>query len=237
VSCGISFAQRSSKGSISSVSAGGRRTFIRAMPRSRLRFKRSRSSGRTAQRHRQRARVPAGFFGHLAPARHELFRAAGTRARRCRQYPAAVAERTPRGEAEGADDDDRRVRLLRRLGPAVHWREIDDLAVIFCDVLRPDLLHRLDLLAHLEGAGLVDIISSIERIVALCGVAPTRSAKHMWTEWVARNTWVCNRKETPWRFVGRSTRSIQKSPDPWTYESWAISHSRTRRNLLPRSKS
>jgi len=28
-------------------------------------------------------------------------------------------------------------------------------AVIFCDVLRPGLLHRLDLLAHLEGAGLL----------------------------------------------------------------------------------
>jgi hypothetical protein len=47
------------------------------------------------------------------------------------------------------------VRLLHRLGPAVHRREIDDLAVIFCDVLRPDPLHCLDLLAHLEGAGLV----------------------------------------------------------------------------------
>jgi hypothetical protein len=40
--------------------------------------------GRTAQRHRERPRIPAGLFGHLAPARHELFRAAGTRARRCR---------------------------------------------------------------------------------------------------------------------------------------------------------
>jgi transposase-like protein len=40
--------------------------------------------GRTAQRHRQRARVPAGLSGHLAPTRHELFWPAGTRARRCR---------------------------------------------------------------------------------------------------------------------------------------------------------
>src|SRR5215469_9272472 len=30
------------------------------------------------------------------------------------------------------------------------------------------------------------IISSIERIAALCGVAPTLNEKHIWTGWVAR---------------------------------------------------
>src|SRR5271165_4283367 len=45
LSCGISLAQRSRIGRISSALAGGRRTFIRATPRSRYRFKRSGSSG------------------------------------------------------------------------------------------------------------------------------------------------------------------------------------------------
>src|SRR5580704_15461929 len=94
-------------------------------------------------------RVAAGFLGHLAEARHELLGAAGTGARRRREYPVAITDRAPRGEAEGAADDYRRMRLLRRLGPGHHRRKADELAVMFRLVLGPDLLHRRDLLAHL----------------------------------------------------------------------------------------
>ena len=60
------FAQRSSTGRISSALAGGSRTFIRAMPRSRLRFNRSRSSVALPNGHRQGLRIAAGLFRHLA---------------------------------------------------------------------------------------------------------------------------------------------------------------------------
>jgi dihydroorotase len=65
------------------------------------------------------------------------------------EYPVAITDRAPRGEAEGAADDYRRMRLLRRLGPGHHRRKADELAVMFRLVLGPDLLHRRDLLAHL----------------------------------------------------------------------------------------
>jgi hypothetical protein len=45
---------------------------------------------------------------------------------------------------------------LHRLGPSLHRRKIDDLAMILGGVLGPDVLHCLDLLAHLQGAGLVN---------------------------------------------------------------------------------
>ena len=60
----------------------------------------------------------------------------------------AVADRAPRGIGEGAADDDRRMRLLRRLRPLLHLAEIDELAVIFGLFLDPDGLHRLDSLAR-----------------------------------------------------------------------------------------
>jgi hypothetical protein len=48
----------------------------------------------------------------------------------CRgKQPVAIADRAPRGEAEGAADDDRRM-LLHRLGPGHHRRKADELAVI-----------------------------------------------------------------------------------------------------------
>src|SRR5205814_9818218 len=47
-----------------------------------------------------------------------------------------------------AAEDDRRVRLLRRLRPRPHLVEIDHLAVIFRLVLGPQRLHREDPLAH-----------------------------------------------------------------------------------------
>jgi hypothetical protein len=46
--------------------------------------------------------------------------------------------------------------LLHRLRPGPHLREIDNIAVIFGFGFGPDLLHRLDLLAHLLEAGFED---------------------------------------------------------------------------------
>ena len=48
---------------------------------------------------------------------------------------------------EGAATEDRRVRLLHRLWPR-HFRKIDHFAVLLGLGLCPDLLHRLDALAH-----------------------------------------------------------------------------------------
>ena len=48
------------------------------------------------------------------------------------------------------------MRLLHRFGPGLHRWKIDDPAVILGGIFGPDLFHRLDLLAHLRGAGLVD---------------------------------------------------------------------------------
>src|SRR5438067_2490072 len=110
---------------------------------------------RTSQHYRQRCRVVAGLLGYLAEARHEVFGATRAGARRGRQDAVAVADRSPRGETEGAADNDRRMRLLRVLGPDLHRRKVDDLAVILGGVLGPDLLHRFDLLPHLQRAGLV----------------------------------------------------------------------------------
>src|SRR6516225_11859869 len=95
---------------------------------------------RAAQGHRQRRRVAAGFLGHFAEARHEIIRATRAGAWRCGQNPVAIADRTTRGEAEGAADDHRRVRLLYRFRPNLHRWEIDDLAMILGGILGPDLL-------------------------------------------------------------------------------------------------
>src|ERR1700719_4049472 len=57
---------------------------------------------------------------------------------------------------KGAANDNRRIRLLGRLRPSHHRREVDELAVIFGLVLGPDLLHRLDPLAHQLEAGFED---------------------------------------------------------------------------------
>src|SRR5260370_24060097 len=111
---------------------------------------------RAAQGHRQRSWVAAGFLGHFAEARHELFRATRAGARRRGQDPVAVADRAPRGEAERAAHDHRRMRLLHGFRPSLHRWKIDDLAVILSGLIGPYLFHRLDLLAHLQGAGLED---------------------------------------------------------------------------------
>src|SRR5205085_6379015 len=50
------------------------------------------------------------------------------------------------GVAALTAEDDRRMRLLHGLGPGPQRVEVDELAVILGDVLRPDRLHGLDLL-------------------------------------------------------------------------------------------
>src|ERR1700730_3930100 len=78
------------------------------------------------------------------------------RAARIGDHAVAVADRAARAVREGAADDDRRVRRLHRLRPGPHLRDFDDLAVIFGLGFGPDLLHRLDLLAHFLEAGRAD---------------------------------------------------------------------------------
>ena len=65
----------------------------------------------------------------------------------------AIAQRAARRMREGAADDDRRVWLLHRFGPRRHRAECDEIAVVFGGLLGPDLLHRLDPLAHQLEAG------------------------------------------------------------------------------------
>src|SRR5215831_9812747 len=57
---------------------------------------------RAAQRHRQRLRVTASIFRHLAEPRHELLRTARAGARRRWEYTVAVADRATRGKPESA---------------------------------------------------------------------------------------------------------------------------------------
>src|ERR1700720_3336385 len=86
------------------------------------------------------------------------------RAARIGDPAVAVADRAARAVREGAADDDRRVRLLHRLRPSPHLWNLGDPAVIFGLGFGPDLLHRLDLLAHLlearreDGAVALDLV-------------------------------------------------------------------------------
>jgi hypothetical protein len=48
------------------------------------------------------------------------------------------------------------MRFLHRFGPGDHRIEIDELAVMFRILLRPDFLHRLDRFAHPLEAGRID---------------------------------------------------------------------------------
>ena len=75
---------------------------------------------RAAQRHRQGLRIAACFLGQLPQTRYELLGAAGTGGRGLRDQPVAITDRPPRGKAEGAADDDRRVGFLHRLRPGHH---------------------------------------------------------------------------------------------------------------------
>src|SRR5437762_2025506 len=97
-------------------------------------------------RGRQRLGVTPLLFGHPAQPRElfpDLVAAAGTR-----EPAVAIFDDAAQRVIALAAEDDRRVRLLRRLRPRPHLIEIDHLAVVFRLVLGPQRLHREDPLAH-----------------------------------------------------------------------------------------
>src|SRR5207237_3951082 len=81
---------------------------------------------------------------------------------------------------ERAADDDRQ-RVLNRLRPSHHRREIDDVAVIFRLRLGPDLAHRLDLLAHLLEPSRVDraVILHLVLVPAAADTEQETAARHL----------------------------------------------------------
>src|SRR5262249_37280290 len=68
----------------------------------------------------------------------------------------AVADGAPCAMRKSAADVDRWMRFLHRFGPGDHRIEIDEFAVIFRFLLRPDFLHRLDRFAHPLEASCID---------------------------------------------------------------------------------
>src|SRR5580704_12360783 len=68
----------------------------------------------------------------------------------------AIADGAPCAMRKSAADVDRRMRFLHRFGPGDHRIEIDEFAVIFRSLLRPDFLHRLNRFAHPLEAGRID---------------------------------------------------------------------------------
>src|SRR6266849_3783804 len=99
-------------------------------------------------RDRQRRRVAPGLGDELPEIREKTEHVAVFRPARVRHPAVAEGDRPPRAVGERAAHDHRRVRLLRRLRPGHHRRELDELAVVFRFRLRPDRPHRLDALPH-----------------------------------------------------------------------------------------
>ena len=93
---------------------------------------------------RQRGGIAAGFARHRAELLDDHADAVLLQPVGAGNPAVAVADRAPRGIGEGAADDDRRMRLLRGLGPLLHLVEVHELAVILGLFLGPDGLHRLD---------------------------------------------------------------------------------------------
>ena len=116
------------------------------MPASSYSFER-RLVGRGAEhRGRDRLRVAALFLGHPIEPREllaDLDAAAGPR-----EPAVAIFDDAAQRVVGLAAQQDRRVRLLRRLRVRPDLVEIDHLAVILGLVLRPQRLHRQDALAH-----------------------------------------------------------------------------------------
>src|SRR6266849_3676749 len=99
-------------------------------------------------RDRQRRRVAPGLDDELPEIREKTEHVAVFRPARVRHPAVTEGDRPPRAVGERAAHDHRRVRLLRRLRPGHHRRELDELAVVLRLRLRPDRLHGLDALAH-----------------------------------------------------------------------------------------
>src|SRR5271166_1005365 len=94
--------------------------------------------------------IAPGLLRHLAELRQDIAEIAP----RDRDPAIAVADRATRALREGSAYMDGRMGLRHRLRPRDHRVEIDEFAVVLGMLLRPDLLHRLDGLAHaLEAAG------------------------------------------------------------------------------------
>src|SRR5437867_5243238 len=96
----------------------------------------------------QRRRVAPGLGDELPEIREKTEHVAVFRPARVRHPAVTEGARPPRAVGERAAHDRRRVRLLRRLRPGHHRRELDELAVGFRFRLRPDRPHRLDALPH-----------------------------------------------------------------------------------------
>ncbi len=109
--------------------------------------------GRVEQGDRQGLRVAPGVARHFAELFEHIERA---RARPAadRAPAVAIADRPSCRLRPSAADQDRRMRLLHRFWPGHDLVKIDHVAVIFGLGLGPDLLHRLDPLAHQLEAGL-----------------------------------------------------------------------------------
>jgi len=180
---------------ISSALAGGRRTFIRVTPEIAVVLQAVRILGGATQGHRQRVGITAGLLRHLPETRQEILRLAGAGAIGLRDDAVAVADRAPRRIAEGAADDNRRMRLLQRLGPSHHRREVDDIAVVFRLILGPDRLHRLDLLAQFLKTGLVDVPwSSISSAFQLPPMPKMKRPPETWSsEETSFAVWIVSR--------------------------------------------
>src|SRR6516162_2711392 len=116
-------------------------------------------------RDRNCGEVTAGLGRHLSKLRQKLGDVGIVRAARIGDPAVAVAHRAPRAVRKGAADDDRWVRLLYRLRPGSHFHDLDDVAVIFRLGFGPNLLHCLDLLAHLLEAGFEDSAMALDLVL------------------------------------------------------------------------
>src|SRR6202007_438374 len=100
-------------------------------------------------RERNRGCITAGLGHHLSKLRQKLGDIGIVGPARVWYPPVTVADSAPGAVRARTAHNHPRMLLLPRLRPGPHFREIDNIAVIFGFKLGPDLLHRLDLLAHL----------------------------------------------------------------------------------------
>src|SRR5918993_1095664 len=120
--------------------------------------------GHAEDGYRQVGGIAACLLGHDAELVDDHADAAFLQPVGARDPAVAVADGAARCVREGPADDDRRMRLLERLGPLLHLVEGYELPVILGLLLGPDRLHRLhalarELVAALEdGAVVLDLV-------------------------------------------------------------------------------
>ena len=93
----------------------------------------------------------------------------------------AIADGAPCAMRKSAADVDRRMRFLDRFGAGDHRIEVDEFAVIFRSLLRPDFLHRLDRFAHPLEAGRVD--GAVVFHFVLVPATPDSEQEPPWLTW------------------------------------------------------